>query len=274
MAAFLGCECVNHFVIRYTVNDLPFAQFDFDLARAVLDQLVAAFKALPIGDLEPSVCAQMGSGQGVYQLFLDSDLMYIGKADKSLRHRLERHYRMLSARQNIDIDKLGFKALFIHRNWTTWTTESALIRFFGEESPWNASGMGSNDPGHNREDTAEEDTFNSIYPVDPDYVCDWIEPGEVRAWHLLNAFKRRLPYLLRFQRVTRRFGSDVDHEAEQELKETEISVPHSDMSARTLLREIAKQLSSGWQATQFPGRLILYKEQTEYRHGQRIWPEP
>jgi hypothetical protein len=45
------------------------------------------------------------------------------------------------------------------------------------------------------------------------------------------------------------------------------------MSARELLREIARQLPTGWQATQFPGRLILYKEQTEYRHGKRIWPE-
>jgi len=120
----------------------------------------------------------MDAGQGVYQLFLDARIMYIGKADKNLRARLERHYRMLAARQNIDTEKLGFKALFIHKNWTTWTTEAALIRFFGEESPWNASGLGSNDPGHNREDTAEEDTFNSLYPIDPNYVCDWISSGE------------------------------------------------------------------------------------------------
>ncbi len=193
----------------------------------VLEQLVEAFTALPIGHLEPSVCAEMGSGQGVYQLFLDGNLQYIGKADKNLRGRLERHYRMLSARQNIDISKLGFKAIFIHRNWTTWTTEAALIRFFGQESPWNASGMGSNDPGHNREDTAEEDTFNSMYPINPDYACDWIEPGDFRAWELLDALKKGLPYLLRFHRVTRKFKSAVDHEAEQALKETHIAVPRS-----------------------------------------------
>jgi hypothetical protein len=45
------------------------------------------------------------------------------------------------------------------------------------------------------------------------------------------------------------------------------------MSAKDLLVEIAKQLPDGWQATQFPGRLILYKEQADYRHGRRIWPE-
>ncbi len=179
---------------------------------------------------------------------------------------------MLSARQNIAAEKLGFKALFIHRNWSTWTTEGALIRFFGDESPWNASGLGSNDPGHNREDTAEDDTFNSLYPINPDYVCDWIRPGKYVAWNLLEAFKRDLPYLLRFHRVTRRFKSKADQLAEQELKQTYVVVPEENMTARRLLKGIAEQLPSGWQATQFPGRLILYKEQTDYRHGQRIWP--
>lgn len=251
----------------------PYAQFDFDLARAVLEQLVAAFQSLSLGRLDPLICQKMGTGQGVYQLFLDAKLMYIGKADKNLRGRLERHYKMLAARQNIDTEKLGFKALFIHKNWTTWTTEAALIRFFGEESPWNASGLGSNDPGHNREDTAEEDTFNSLYPIDPNYVCEWISTGKYLAWELLEAFKKELPYLLRFHKVTKKFKSKADQQAVQELKATKVDVPANNMSAKGLLIEIAKQLPEGWQATQFPGRLILYKEQATYRHGQRIWPE-
>jgi predicted Rdx family selenoprotein len=251
----------------------PYAQFDFDIARAVLEQLVGAFRALPIGRLEPNIFKKIDAGQGVYQLFLEEKLMYIGKADKNLRGRLDRHYRMLAARQNIDIEKLGFKAMLIHKNWTTWTTEAALIRFFGEEAPWNASGLGSNDPGHNREDTAEEATFNSRYPIDPCYVCDWIPSGEHVAWDLLEAFKKDLPYLLRFHKVTRKFKSQADHQAVKELKETRVSVPSENMSAKDLLVTIAKQLPVGWQATQFPGRLILYKERAVYRHGHRIWPE-
>jgi hypothetical protein len=112
-----------------------------------------------------------------------------------------------------------------------------------------------------------------MYPIDPDYVCDWIEPGEFCAWDLLRELKKELPYLLRFHRVTGKFKNAADHEAEQELRDGKIVVPRGNMSASALLREIAKQLSSGWQATQFPGRLILYKEKTAYRHGQRIWPE-
>lgn len=247
------------------------ADFDFDLAQAVLDQLVTAFDQLETGRLAPDVCAKMKLGQGVYKLFLDDQLKYIGKA-KSLPRRLERHYRVLSGRQNIEIERLGFKGLYIHRNWSTLTTEAALIRHFRESSPWNTSGMGSNDPGHNREDSAEDDTFNSLYPINPDFVCDWIQPGEYTAWKLLADLKKGLPYLLRYHRVTRRFRSQADRDAEEELKKTKVIVLDANVSARNLLLEIASQLPDGWQATQFSGRLILYKEQTKYRHGHTFWP--
>ena len=99
-----------------------------------------------------------------------------------------------------------------------------------------------------------------------------IEPGHYAAWDVLSSFKKRLPYLLRFQRVTRKFKSVADHEAERELRQTTLTVPREDMTATELLLEIAKRLPAGWQATEFPGRLILYKEQTEHRRGRRIWP--
>lgn len=252
----------------------PFDLFDFDLAKAVLDQLVAAFDALPIGRLHPEVYSPMKRGQGVYQLFLEKHLVYIGKADKDLRGRLDRHYSMLSARRNIEIKELGFKALYIHRNWTTWATETALIDCYRGQTPWNQSGMGSNDPGHNREDTAEEETFNSRYPIDPDYVCDWIEPGKHIALDILQATKKNLPYLLRFHQVTRKFKSDADKQAAQELLATKIILKNKKITAKELLVEVAKQLPDGWQATQFPGRLILYKENVKYRHGQKLWPRP
>jgi len=253
-------------------NSNSFGDFDFDLARAVLEQLVEAFRELTIGKLSPEVLASMKPGQGVYQIFEDGALFYTGKSDSDLSSRILRHYRVLSARQNIEIEKMGFKALYIHRNWTTWTTETALIRFSGEESPLNASGMGSNDPGHAREDTAEEDTFNSRYPIDPNFPCDWIQAGEYVAWDLLNAIKRDLPYLLRYHRITKKFKGPIEREAESELKSTKIKVPASGMPAAKLLIEIARQLSDGWQATAFPGRLILYKEKVRYNHGTVIWP--
>jgi hypothetical protein len=251
---------------------LPYNDFDFDLARAVLAQLVEGFRSLPVGPLCPSILRLMKPGQGVYQLFNCETLVYTGKTDSDLPSRLLRHHAMLAARQNIVIQEMGFKALYIHRNWTTWTTETALIRFFGEESPWNLSGMGSNDPGHNREDTAEEETFNQRYPIDPHVACDWVKAGEYAAWDVLTSIKRDLPYLLRFHRVTKKFNRIVDRDAETELKNTNVQIPLNDMPISELVRTIAQQLSKGWQFTVFPGRMILYKETVNYQHGTIYWP--
>ncbi|MGA2584801.1 MAG: Eco29kI family restriction endonuclease [Tepidisphaeraceae bacterium] len=255
---------------RETVE--PFGDFDFDLARAVLEQLVEAFNALPAGALDPPTLSRMKKGQGVYQLFLGGELHYVGKAG-NLPQRLSRHYRELSARLNLDVSTLCFKALYIHQNWTTWTTENALIRHFSPLTPslWNTSGFGSNDPGHNREDTAEDDTFNNDYPINPDITCIWIGRRTAKAWDILSELKENLPYLLRFHKVTNKFKRQIDHEAQNQLKLTDITIPRDGMTVREVMIEIARQLGAGWQATQFKGRLILYKERVEYNYGNVLY---
>jgi hypothetical protein len=233
-----------------------------------LDQLVESFTALPVGGLNAAALEHMYPGQGVYQLFLGKQIRYVGKAGR-LAGRLSRHLRELSARQNLDVSTLGFKALYIHRNWTTWTTEEAMIRHFGSSELWNTSGFGSNDPGHNREDTAEDDTFNNQYPINPDIPCTWIGPQTATAWSVLSALKDRKkpPYLFRFHLVTNKFRRQVDFDAKAQLRNTEVVVPRANMTVRELLIDVAKQLGTGWQATQFKGRLILYKERMDYKYG-------
>ena len=43
------------------------------------------------------------------------------------------------------------------------------------------------------------------------------------------------------------------------------------MPAEELLKLITQNLP-GWQATRFPGHMILYKERRAYDHGKVIWP--
>ena len=258
---------------RHEEQPKSFGAFDFDLARSVLTQLVEAFDALTVGPLSPIALQHMiARTQGVYQLYLGNELRYVGKAN-NLPKRLTRHFRELSARQNLDVTALGFKALYIHRNWTTWTTEEAMIRYFGDVCQWNASGFGSNDPGHNREDTAEDDTFNNQYPINSDVPCTWIGPGMLTAFDVLTALKdgNKLPYLFRFHRVNPRRQRTVDVEAQNYLKDTNVVIPRANMSVRDLLIEVTKQLGPGWQATQFKGRLILYREHVDYRHGTILY---
>lgn len=243
----------------------PYEDFDFDLARAVLDQLVEAFDGLAIGRLDAETLLGVEARQGVYQLFLGGELVYIGKAD-SLQNRLLRHFRALQGRRNVDVGALGFKCLYIHKNWTTWTTEDALIKRFTGLCSWNLSGFGSNDPGRNRDHTAEKPTsFNSLYPIDPGFICEWVPPGTRSAAALLSEIKSKLPYLLRYQ--------DDEH-ARETLQSVSVTIPRSDMTAGELLVAVARQLPDGWQATILPGRMLLYREHAPYAHGDVVWPEP
>jgi len=255
-----------------TANEKPptpsFADFDFDLAHAVLQQLVEAFDKLPVGKLVSTNLGQMKPEQGVYQLFENEELRYVGKADK-LRHRLVRHMKALSARCGIKVETIGFKALYIHRNWTTWTTETAMIDFFGSNRlPWNASGYGSNDPGRKRDHTDETDTFNARYPINVDVPCIGMVTGKFAAFDALKLFSKKTPYTFRFQRVTKGSSGGDARSAEAELRKTEITVPGAPMTVREMLIAIVKQLSPGWQATALRGRVILYRENAEYAHGE------
>ena len=82
------------------------------------------------------------------------------------------------------------------------------------------------------------------------------------ASDILQPLKEKLPYILRFE--TARGRSRMPH---PELSVSPVVLTGTKWTARTLLCEITKQLPPGWQATRFPGWLILYKENRSYEHG-------
>lgn len=246
----------------------PFVKdFDFDLARAVVEQLVEALDALAVGALTEQNLAALGRKQGVYQLYHEGRPVYVGKADKSLRSRLARHRRALSARENMNVANLGFKALYIHRNWTTWTSEDVLIRHYGEACSWNNSGYGGNDPGRNREDTVvSEADFHQSFPIRRDWRVDELVQGNYEANELLRQLKKTLPFLFRYETESRkRWGR-----GSPKYNGRQIVVERDAMTIDEILREIVSQLGSNWQATRFPSRYILYEEQRRYAHGEII----
>lgn len=231
--------------------------FDFNMARAITEQLVEQFDQMTAGPLTADATAAARSEPGVYLLFLDNVLVYVGKSDGDLQGRLERHRRTLTGRKNITIDQMSFKAIHIHSNWSALTTEASLIRHYGQTA-WNFSGFGSNDPGRRRDDTAvPPDSFDGRYPIDPDFAvtCD---AGEFAASELLSRLKGDLPYLLRYQSV----GDD----------DCQIRLAGGNSTARLLLQQIAAGLGDEWQVTALPGRLLMYKERRQYDHGEVIWP--
>jgi hypothetical protein len=247
-----------------------YANFEIDIISALSSQLVEAFSRLDIGSLSGEQLESLPKGQGVYKLFHGGALVYVGKADQ-LKRRLGEHRFKISGRHNIDLAKIGFKCLFIHRNWTALAPEDSLIRHYraaGEgDCAWNGNGFGPHDPGRDRESTDKRpDGFDSQYPIRTDWICGGVEPGVHNAFALLKQIKSELPYLLRFQTAGKK--SVKPHPDYENLR---VTVKQSRMTAEDLLRTIAQSLP-GWQATAFPSHLILYKEGRQYMHGRVIWP--
>lgn len=244
-------------------NPPPFARFDFDLAPALLAQLVAAFDALAIGSLTQTLLDQMPPQQGVYQLYLADKLMYIGKADDSLPKRLGEHLWNLTGRKNVDVRELGFKCLMMHPGWMPSTHEDILIRHYEKVAPceWYRLGLGNHDPGRNREGTKTA-KYDRRYPIKEDFVPPGVVVGDWNARELLRHVKEALPYIFRYETDDPkqwRKGSG-------KYNGLTVHVPQADLPMTRLLQVIVDTFSKGWQTTFFPGRVILYEENKTYAH--------
>jgi Eco29kI restriction endonuclease len=248
----------------------PYGRFDFDLASAVTVQLIGAFNALAVGPLTRSIIDEIDSEQGVYQLFIGDRLMYAGKAEVPLPKRLEEHRWNLSGRKNINMDELGFKALIIHRNWAPSVHEDILIRHFRNQGTcvWNLTGIGNHDPGRNREDTVTpEEHFDVSYPIKENFVPEGIPAQDWNALELLIRMKYSLPFIFRYHATHYRKGSP-------KYNNITVTVPRPGMNIKELLDLIVATFPYGWQATFFPGRVILYEETRDYAHATHVIRKP
>lgn len=244
------------------------ADFDLDIPRALHSQLITVFEGLdtaPLGKVLGGDLA-VSSSAGVYGLYLRHTLVYVGKA-RNLIRRLAKHRFKISGRHKITIDDMEFKCITVHRNWNAYAPESILIGHYRSEDlcEWNGSGFGPNDPGRNRETTNKPpDGFDAQYPIRSDWPCDWIEPGRHGILDLLISLKEGLPYLLRYQ-----IDSPSYRTGHRDFANNAVHVPVDNIPAADALRLIVQQLP-GWQATEFPSHLILYKENRGYGYGAVI----
>ena len=245
-----------------------FSNFELNIISALADQLVAAFDTLAVAPLTQASIDRLAKGQGVYQLFHNGRLVYIGKAD-NLPRRISEHRRKIQGRRNITVTDMGFKCLYVHKNWTALAPETSLIKHYKHNDrtvcTWNGNGFGPHDPGRERETTDKDpEGFDMLYPIREDWVCDWISAGDVGCKELLESLKAGLPYLLRYQTANSKRWRDGHPDYDRI-----VTVPRDNMPANELLGHVARQLP-GWQATAFPSHMILYHEDHRYRHGVRL----
>lgn len=236
-----------------------FVEFEFDLPEALLASLIKILDGLTTAPLTADSLADIPEAQGVYQLYLDDKLSYIGKtdADAGLHKRLTRHARKVLYRKGLSASRVSFKAVRIFV-FTAMDLEGDLIRHYGgvKALAWNGSGFGSNDPGRER-DTTRVDQFNydAIFPIDVDREMAFAIDKDESVASALARLKDALPYTFRYQ--TDRPRSRQPHGDFLAATLPALSGP---VSPRRAISHILGSLASEWQATALPGYIILYKE--------------
>jgi hypothetical protein len=125
--------------------------FDFDLDRGIRQQVVEKLESSPLLALEKNVGPP---SSGIYALYHNGTLKYIGKASKrmtksqrDLRTRLNEHRIKIDGRQNIALAEMKCRYLTFASEWWVFAAEFALMAHYRPELEWNESGFGSKVPG-------------------------------------------------------------------------------------------------------------------------------
>lgn len=142
--------------------------FDFDLDRGIRDQVVQKLEASPLLSLGKGVGPQES---GIYALYFNGKLVYIGKASKgmtkssrTLRTRLNEHVSKISGRQNITVADMKCRYLTFASEWWVFAAEFALMVHYQPE--WNESGFGSKIPGIGRPGVPDRvSAWNASFPL-------------------------------------------------------------------------------------------------------------
>jgi hypothetical protein len=234
-----------------------YTEFEFDLPGALLTHLVTTLDDMEPAPLNVGSLDVVQETQGIYQLFFDGELVYVGKTDAEagLLKRLTRHSNKIQHRRNLLPERVTFKAVRIYV-FTAMDLETQLIRHYGGDTgtPWNGSGFGANDPGRNR-DRSAPGRFDLEFPIDIDRPLEINFTGELTAAQVATRLKEAVPYTFRFQ--SKSTGGRKPHE---ELEATSVRVPNGVNTVRTIFGSLIEQLPTGWQATALSAMLILYKE--------------
>ncbi|MCK7598216.1 GIY-YIG nuclease family protein [Microbulbifer sp. CAU 1566] len=247
-----------------------YEDLEFNLPQKLLEELVAVFEDMQVGDLTEDGLKPVQEEQGVYQLFKDGELVYIGKTDSDagLRKRLQRHSTKVKGRLNLTPEDVKYKAIRLYV-FTAVDLEGMLIKYYkdkGHRPAWQHSGFGSNDPGRERDTSKVKDEhFDAMYPADLSLELEiTTDDSEISVASLLQQLKDQAPYTIRFLKSGKRPHKD--------LEDAKISSPLPRDSVDSYLKAAAQALGNEWQITNLPGYVIVYKEDRTYKSGQVITP--
>lgn len=153
--------------VEQTGDDLH--SFEFDLDRGIRTQVVEKLEQSPLLPLDKGIGPRKS---GIYALYFEGALVYIGKASKgttkskrTLCSRLNEHVTKISSRQNITLADISCRYLTFTSEWWVFAAEFALMTHYRPE--WNESGFGSKTPGKGRPGTHRISRWNEQFPENP-----------------------------------------------------------------------------------------------------------
>lgn len=243
------------------------AEFKLSITKALGDQLAAALDELTPAPLTVENIQALHPSPGVYQLYKGVDLVYVGKADRSLPSRIEKHFRKISGRINIQMAEMAFTCLYVDEDFGAVAPERLLInKHRGQgEVPWNYNGFGNNDPGKRRDTTVvDQEHFDRAYPIDLEFKIaellgiEQTMDGTITLASLLSTTKAALPYVFRY-------------ESSQVFEQIRVPRPDEWITADEVLRLAASHLPDHWQITALPGYVIMYGKQDVYPSASRYY---
>lgn len=252
-----------------------FKEFEFDLPGALKAELISLLDRMVTGLLQPDVTTEVPEAQGVYQLYYQDALVYVGKTDAEagLRTRLSRHARKIMHRPTLT-GAVRFRAVRI-MVFTAMDLETQLIKHYralsSDAAVWNGSGFGSNDPGRERETTNRQpEGFDNQHPINIDLPGEYLVPGTVPVATALANLKTVLPYTLRYETLRNERGRAQRNLPHADLLATNVTIPPPPQTVRGLMETIHSVLGPDWQATAFSSHVILYKENRPYQFGTTL----
>ncbi len=231
--------------------------YTFDFLTTISHQLVEELDLLVATPLTANALEKLnedqsacGTRQGVYVLFLEGMPVYLGKAD-NVHERLRQHLRKLSGRLNVDVSRLGYKALLLDKSISTAANEDVLIDLFRDnhEELWNGTGFGPKDPGRER-DTTAPNKFDREFPIRADFPVETVADVET-VGSLFHKMKRELPYVFR-------------HGLTPEVGALAIDLRDVPRTAEALLTAAMAVMEPGWQAVILSHGMVVYKDNKAY----------
>lgn len=233
--------------------------FSLSLTKAMRNQLIDDMAHLGVADFDIDNISQLQERPGVYEIFLEGELVYVGKASKSIRERLGVHLKKLRGRESGLNERCAFKVLYVDEDLNAFGPEFLLIKGMKQagKAPWNFNGFGNKDPGKQRDTTlVKENHFDALFPIDLglEVLADVTADTKLPLSKCLTALKRELPFTFRFAK---------------RVPTAEVDPPKNDRTASHWFRSVIQALPEGWMITALPGYVILYQESDVHKYESR-----